>query len=332
MYTPDILYFFAVAAIGGLMVRKAYVLQSTYGLPYLHSYTFFLVSWNAYVLFSIFQMILAPRILPEGTWNQFVQAATPLFIMIMAVSLYFISSFLAHLSGSPLTRLYKIVFVVIWVALAAGIAIANEQLEDSTAAVTRIMSLLFFLFKSASIYGWILIALIRLRMAEDRIKRRSLQIFVLLLLAGFFLFDLAVRIPLPAGLSRFDDYLISACQILGTCPSLIYLGRFLRRHALDRPFQEPRADLKTVLAPFGISPREIEIVELIMRGLSNKEIADRLCISVDTVKKHSYNSYKKLGVQNRVQLSYFVQNLCIGSSNCLPGRNSLPSGGARPSV
>jgi DNA-binding NarL/FixJ family response regulator len=66
-----------------------------------------------------------------------------------------------------------------------------------------------------------------------------------------------------------------------------------------------------VLTPFGISARETEIVELIMKGLSNKEIADRLCISVDTVKKHSYNSYKKLNVQNRVQLSYFIQNLQI---------------------
>ena len=91
----------------------------------------------------------------------------------------------------------------------------------------------------------------------------------------------------------------------------MYLSLFLHRHALDRPFQEPRADLKDVLAPFGISAREIEIVELIMKGLSNKEIADRLCISVDTVKKHSYNSYKKLNVQNRVQLSYFIQNLQI---------------------
>ena len=56
-------------------------------------------------------------------------------------------------------------------------------------------------------------------------------------------------------------------------------------------------------------PSLLEIVELIVKGLSNKEIADRLSISVDTVKKHSYNSYNKLSVQNRVQLSYFIQNL-----------------------
>ena len=308
MYTPYILYFFAVAVIGGLMVRRAYFLQSSYGVPYLHSYTFFLVAWNAYVLFSIFQMILAPKFLPAGTWNQFARAAAPLFIIVMAVSLYFISSFLAQLSGSPLTKTYKIIFVLIWAALAVGIALANEQLNDRTSAVARGIGMLFFLFKSASIYGWILAALIRLRRTEDVSKRRSLRIFILLLAAGFLLFDLSVRIPLPEG---FDDYIISACQLLAPFPSLIYLGNFLRRYALDRPFQEPRRDLKAVLTPFGISARETEIVDLIMKGLSNKEIADRLCISVDTVKKHSYNSYKKLNVQNRVQLSYFIQNLQV---------------------
>jgi DNA-binding CsgD family transcriptional regulator len=69
---------------------------------------------------------------------------------------------------------------------------------------------------------------------------------------------------------------------------------------LPRP-ERPTAD--------PLTERELEVLRLIAKGLSNKEIADRLCISVDTVKKHSYNSYKKLKVQNRVQLSYFIQNL-----------------------
>lgn len=309
MQSWAILYFFVVAAFGCLMVRRAYVLQSTYRSQYLHSYTYFLASWSALVLFLIFQYILAPGYLPDGTWFPLTRASSPLFIMVMAVVLYFISAFLAELSGSPLTRLYQIVFVVIWIGLAAGFALMNEQLQDASGAVTRTMSLIFFLLKSGSIYGWILIALLRLRKEEDLSKRRSLRIFILLFLAGLILFDLSVRIPYPAELEGLDDYFISACQILAPCPSLIYLGYFLRRHAIDRPFQEPRSDLKTVLAPFGISARETEIVELILKGLSNKEIADRLCISVDTVKKHSYNSYKKLNVQNRVQLSYFIQNL-----------------------
>ena len=57
-----------------------------------------------------------------------------------------------------------------------------------------------------------------------------------------------------------------------------------------------------------MSARESDVVELLLAGLSHKEIAERLSIAPDTVKKHTYNAHRKLGVQNRVQLSYFVQN------------------------
>ncbi|WZB64581.1 LuxR C-terminal-related transcriptional regulator [Achromobacter xylosoxidans] len=45
--------------------------------------------------------------------------------------------------------------------------------------------------------------------------------------------------------------------------------------------------------------RELELLALIEAGLSNQEIADRLTLSVATVKWHLYNLYAKLGVKNR---------------------------------
>lgn len=48
-----------------------------------------------------------------------------------------------------------------------------------------------------------------------------------------------------------------------------------------------------------LSPREIEVLELIDDGLSNKEIAERLFVSLSTVKTHINNIYKILEVKNR---------------------------------
>ncbi|MBS1746559.1 MAG: helix-turn-helix transcriptional regulator [Bacteroidetes bacterium] len=48
-----------------------------------------------------------------------------------------------------------------------------------------------------------------------------------------------------------------------------------------------------------LSSREIEVMELINSGLSNKEIADKLFISLSTVKTHINNIYKILEVKNR---------------------------------
>ena len=50
-----------------------------------------------------------------------------------------------------------------------------------------------------------------------------------------------------------------------------------------------------------LSDREVEILQLISKGLSNQEVADRLYISLRTVKWHSSNIYQKLGVRNRTQ-------------------------------
>ncbi|NDJ52870.1 MAG: tetratricopeptide repeat protein [Chloroflexi bacterium] len=50
-----------------------------------------------------------------------------------------------------------------------------------------------------------------------------------------------------------------------------------------------------------LSERELEVMQLITDGLSNKEIADRLVIAVSTVKRHINNVYGKLNAQSRAQ-------------------------------
>ncbi|MCE5346312.1 MAG: LuxR C-terminal-related transcriptional regulator [Bacteroidales bacterium] len=60
---------------------------------------------------------------------------------------------------------------------------------------------------------------------------------------------------------------------------------------------------------FGISPRETDIVYEICNGLSNKEISDKLFISLQTVKDHTHRIYFKTNVKNRVQLINLVREL-----------------------
>ena len=60
-----------------------------------------------------------------------------------------------------------------------------------------------------------------------------------------------------------------------------------------------------------LSPREVEIVRLIVEGMNNKEIAERLFLSVHTVTTHRKNIMSKLGVNNTAGLVMFAvrQNL-----------------------
>src|SRR5258706_2432254 len=57
----------------------------------------------------------------------------------------------------------------------------------------------------------------------------------------------------------------------------------------------------TEIDRLGISPRELEVLELISKGLSNQEIADQLFVSVNTVKTHTSNLFMKMDVKRRTQ-------------------------------
>jgi DNA-binding CsgD family transcriptional regulator len=69
------------------------------------------------------------------------------------------------------------------------------------------------------------------------------------------------------------------------------------RLAPDEPFAVDRERL----AESGITPRELEILGLIAGGLSNREIAERLFVSENTVKTHSNRLFDKLGAKRRTQ-------------------------------
>jgi DNA-binding CsgD family transcriptional regulator len=55
------------------------------------------------------------------------------------------------------------------------------------------------------------------------------------------------------------------------------------------------------LAAIGMTRRELEILELIAKGLSNREIAERVFVSENTVKTHSSRVFEKLGAKRRTQ-------------------------------
>lgn len=78
--------------------------------------------------------------------------------------------------------------------------------------------------------------------------------------------------------------------------------RKVDRRAADRRRQASQPD--TLLAPgSGVcTDRELQIVRLLTQGMTNKQIANKLGIAEDTVKKHLQHVYKKLGVRRRALL------------------------------
>jgi DNA-binding CsgD family transcriptional regulator len=71
------------------------------------------------------------------------------------------------------------------------------------------------------------------------------------------------------------------------------------------PMAEPFCRNEPKREELAITPREMEILELIAQGMSNREIAGKLFVSENTVKTHSSRLFDKLGAKRRTQAVQF---------------------------
>jgi LuxR family maltose regulon positive regulatory protein len=114
----------------------------------------------------------------------------------------------------------------------------------------------------------------------------------------------ALQLAAPEGfVSTFVDEGGAIRKLLNEAKSRVspelgfYVERVLTGFA---PAENPPVQRETD-HPSDLSVRESEILSLIAEGMSNQEIADRLVISITTVKTHTGNIYNKLGVTSRTR-------------------------------
>jgi DNA-binding NarL/FixJ family response regulator len=77
----------------------------------------------------------------------------------------------------------------------------------------------------------------------------------------------------------------------------VWLGQRLTSRHSDQPFERNEAAIRSL----GLSRREVDVLDRLAAGESNKEIARKLGISPNTVKTHIARVYEKLAVERRIQ-------------------------------
>jgi NarL family two-component system response regulator LiaR len=99
-----------------------------------------------------------------------------------------------------------------------------------------------------------------------------------------------------------------ATAIVFTCLG-VWLAVKLMKPKINTVVVEKEVVIKTndfilnehALTMLGLSKRELEVLQLMAEGLSNHQIAERLFVSLNTIKTHSARIFEKLEVQRRTQ-------------------------------
>ncbi|MFI3167390.1 MAG: helix-turn-helix transcriptional regulator [Bacillota bacterium] len=87
----------------------------------------------------------------------------------------------------------------------------------------------------------------------------------------------------------------------------VYILNIIKDHLQNKFYslldaRESGRGVKEIKNEYQLTKREIDVLKLVNCGYTNEEIANILVVTLDTVKKHIYNLYKKTGVTSRVQL------------------------------
>jgi DNA-binding CsgD family transcriptional regulator len=297
--------FFVLAGLGVFLADRMF---RTRGHGFLRSYALHLAFWNGHALVMFMQFILGAEYLPQASWVPLGLIMGPVIVLLAAVSLYFLALFAVQAAGRVLTPVLVAVTIALWAALALFFFLkAGGGSAGPDGTFLRAYSLAFFSLKMTTVVGAMGYLLVRAGKTGGPGESRALRSVALTYLVGFLLFQLSVAGRIPLYRLPAHDYLLALLQIGYHFPVLAALAHYMRRRVAARPPAPVPPDISQQLRDLGVSPREAEIVGLVMRGFSNKEIGSELFISLETVKKHLSSIYHKLGVKSRLQLSLRIQ-------------------------
>jgi DNA-binding CsgD family transcriptional regulator len=297
-------------AVAGVLV--SYQLVATYNTHVHKHFFYYLAAFYAFAFYGIWGQILARALLASIETDTAVIEAVAAFLPLLGIPFLFVSWIMLLSMAYSMARQTPPRTWILWhvgafllVLLGAGIAVtvlgtprgffdAIVSIVEA-AAITGIELLYFAVF----------LGLVLRRRAPEGESARQLLVTFSLWLAGAFvarsvfgaLVLLDIRLGAPALLVYFGSNLAP----------LFYL-----RAVSDSAFKPVKAEVATakgiehVLLQHGITKRERQVVEKICLGKTNKQIADELFISLQTVKDHTHRIYSKLGVKSRMQL---VQSL-----------------------
>ena len=309
MWIENIAYivtFVLSAGLSAFGILIAFQLYHQYKKPELAVMLYQQVFLFSFLIYSVWGNITLRIILNDIELNPDLSARLSVFIPMiglpfMVVSWFMLLRFAMLLNSSKALRIFPYVFfptlvVMIFVLI---LLIHNKVLpipNDADLFIIRILVGLNLLIHFFFLLAFALAKKETIVAKEFGFKKREAAVFV------------AIVLIYSAAMSFFNMFgYISICiSIAFTFAAGIYLPFIVRFQ--NRFSKHPNnMDFEAFCEAYEISKREAEIIIEICSGKTNKAIADKLFITLQTVKDHNHRIFTKTGVKSRVQLSNLVR-------------------------
>jgi len=293
-------------AIGTAAINQLLHYNRIYRLPALRYFTIYFILSVVICLFNLVSMYILNNVTPLSSVDVYI-----LIIVIMGTIGFTLAGFELFYLGKSYWKLIDkelpvfviilyIIFYSSWfISFVSGIIIyftKNDTvflLSVHRYIVLTIVIISFFLQ---------LALLFLTKEIKDHKKRQALYIFAIFGLL------LSIGSIINSFLPRKSLWLSESIMIMIYNLSIFLFLRWFITRMYGEPAieSEQSAAIENLMIQNGISLREKEIIEMILRGMSNKEIEQKLFISPHTVKNHIYHIFQKLNISSRGQLTNII--------------------------
>lgn len=309
----SILFIILLLGAGAASILIPSSLYRKYRQPFLQSYLYYQFLTVIFGIYGLLGSLLAQRILQslESAPKMIItvgQVIPFIGIPFLIIGLYLFVKMCLEMTGKTISRKFTLIyflFHLLFFLIYGLILLKLPQKEtESYTLFPSIIRFTLIILQTVimAIGGFILFKGARQLKNSSRSMRignfafwfLSLQAIVLVL---FLLSDRNIYLTLAYLLLYF----------IAPLPPLFYLAKYQDISHYHASSSWEMSSLADYFAKNEITRREKEIIELILNGLTNQEIADSLFITLQTVKDHTHNIFLKTGVRNRVELINIIR-------------------------
>jgi len=280
-----LLLYFTSLLFGTVAIFNTLFLYRRYKEPVMLSYSLCLLSGFLIALGSNYSLYLEINNLNNIDYLHLINTIIhKLGFIIMIYNIPLLTNFMLGLKLSFLKKILFSAFTLIFIIIVA----IKSILINFGYKITFLEKLLEF--QIYAVYIYMLIAgIINYKKLNNHVFKKIILIFFISTLIFFpFMLPFHKYVELV-----YITYFLTISMIT-IILSFIYYDNFF--------FYENNNFTDIFRKSYNLTNREIEIIENMMKGLSNKELSNILYISPKTVQNHITNIYQKINVQNRIQL------------------------------